>query len=548
MPRDSTKPKKFPACDRCKHKRVLCHPTAPGSGLSCPRCTELGVACTTTPVVRRKPVRKSNSNSEEPAPPEAPTLPLASSELPIASTSSTPYELALVAASYGLAPPEHFSIDTLSPSLLRTLIERDFQRLPQLQHPIIVPPINALNAALRRTAWVPSLLPPSTRAFAACVVALTALQSIDPAILGPGPVPASFEELGSRGSVDWASFGLRRERACRSLRREAFKAAMASDVLLVATEENAATCCMLDILDLGFGDFPTSRSRPWSGAYLSHVQVLASAQEEDQGMRDDKVRWSSYLMEECMRSLYSSTPINFSPEQELLLRGSDVPSLDETLKLLEERPLGEKQIVFEVVRAYSVGTTSLARRIRAGVTGAYAKGRPLDHATTMALIDDLDTLGAVEQATLRRIEHIRPPVASNLFPPLSISAGRTHMTNPDVFAYVLDLIGHLMCMGHSAVVLELHVDLQRRAKPLPPVSSPVEARAREREDVLRKQLADMAVTAARTVGRGLERLPCLSHITHFRCIRIARFASILLDDASAMGGLLTPENARALQS
>lgn len=77
--------------------------------------------------------------------------------------------------------------------------------------------------------------------------------------------------------------------------------------------------------------------------------VLASAEDEGQGMRDDKVRWASYLMEECMRSLYSSTPINFTTEQELLLRGLDIPSLDETLKMLDERTMQEGRVFPEVV-------------------------------------------------------------------------------------------------------------------------------------------------------------------------------------------------------
>ncbi|GAA5836344.1 hypothetical protein JCM9279_000360 [Rhodotorula babjevae] len=63
-----TRKKKPPACDFCKAKRVLCHPSAQG----CPRCLEKGIDCTTTPVVRRKPVRKkqfpdgSHESSVEP--------------------------------------------------------------------------------------------------------------------------------------------------------------------------------------------------------------------------------------------------------------------------------------------------------------------------------------------------------------------------------------------------------------------------------------------------------------------------------------------------
>lgn len=372
---------------------------------------------------------------------------------------------------------------------------------------------------------------------------------------------------------------------------------MESDVLCVSTAENAATCCMLDILDLGescsgfgsrstrplsprahfhfdvgFEEFPQSPSRPYSGAYLSHVLVLSSAEKEGHGMRDDKVRWASYLMEECMRSLYSSTTINLTTEQELLLRGSDIPSLDETLKqACDERIMQDGRVFSEVVLPCestpclprdSAGANFQSKRhggcsrsrsapskrrdrtyiLARSFVGyefssdsafrftAYARERPLDHAALLAIIDYLDKLGAIEQAALDQIDHARPPVASKLFPPPRIEGSGAGMTaNPEFHAYLCDLISHLFCMGSSALVLELHTELQRRAQVnSPPTMSSADVRGTEREKLLRKQVAEMVVAAARLVGRGVERLPCLSHITHFRCIRIGKFNVISL--------------------
>jgi hypothetical protein len=57
------KPKKIAACDSCKHRRVLCAPVPPPG--SCSRCMDKGIQCTTTPVVRKKPVGRTGKRIEE---------------------------------------------------------------------------------------------------------------------------------------------------------------------------------------------------------------------------------------------------------------------------------------------------------------------------------------------------------------------------------------------------------------------------------------------------------------------------------------------------
>ncbi|KAJ7130758.1 hypothetical protein C8R43DRAFT_1024865 [Mycena crocata] len=46
-------PKKPPACNPCRARRVLCHPQS--NGTPCPRCAEKKIICTTTPVPRGRP-------------------------------------------------------------------------------------------------------------------------------------------------------------------------------------------------------------------------------------------------------------------------------------------------------------------------------------------------------------------------------------------------------------------------------------------------------------------------------------------------------------
>ncbi|TNY17096.1 hypothetical protein DMC30DRAFT_406782 [Rhodotorula diobovata] len=89
---EPTKRKKPPSCDHCKAKRVLCHPSPQG----CPRCLEKRIPCTTTPVVRRKPTRKtqhtdgrSHESSVE-ATAAGSSSGAASTPVPVAQQAATP--------------------------------------------------------------------------------------------------------------------------------------------------------------------------------------------------------------------------------------------------------------------------------------------------------------------------------------------------------------------------------------------------------------------------------------------------------------------------
>ncbi|GAA5880285.1 hypothetical protein JCM3774_002480 [Rhodotorula dairenensis] len=72
------KRKKPPACDRCKAKRVLCHPNPQG----CPRCREKGLECTTTPPVRRGRPRRDAAQLPVPTSKGEPTS-LRAAALPV---------------------------------------------------------------------------------------------------------------------------------------------------------------------------------------------------------------------------------------------------------------------------------------------------------------------------------------------------------------------------------------------------------------------------------------------------------------------------------
>lgn len=127
-----------------------------------------------------------------------------------------------------------------------------FARLPFHRHPTM--PFFSLRDRLSAPsiAWRPNLLPPTERCLTYAILAVAAIISPDPAILGEGPVPMSLEELSSWPvDTDWASFGRRRESAVRALRDRAFEAGSEAEVLSDCSLESAAACYLLDVLDLG---------------------------------------------------------------------------------------------------------------------------------------------------------------------------------------------------------------------------------------------------------------------------------------------------------
>lgn len=132
-------------------------------------------------------------------------------------------------------------------TVLISVLVADFKRCPQANHPAL--PYSSLRKSLETLQWRTSLLPPDSRALTYCVLASAALISLHPLILGPGPLPATPEELDTWPiTTDWSSFGRRRQGAYQALRDAAFRLGKEAEVTTEASDCNAATCYMLDFL------------------------------------------------------------------------------------------------------------------------------------------------------------------------------------------------------------------------------------------------------------------------------------------------------------
>ncbi|ORY46226.1 hypothetical protein BCR35DRAFT_311039 [Leucosporidium creatinivorum] len=535
-PGQPLKQKKPPACDRCKAKRVVCYPELLGG--SCPRCVENGAECTTTPVTRRP---RGTVPQEERAPRRRKRSP--SHQLQSPSGADTPQDSSPEAIPVGrplqstVAP-----IQDLAPDLVQHLLDC-FEQLPQRTHPDL--PLAALRNSLQSVGWRTSLLPLSSQAFAYALYACAALVALHPSILGAGLLP-TFEEL-DRAPVettDWASFGRRREPACRALREEAFRIAQEANVVANYTDTTNAACCfLLDYLD-NCRPFVGKLSRPYAVALLAHARTLAEVSEEPSFAH--AMGWSAFLAIQALKSTHQGAPIIFTPGDQRMLYGADLLTLDQmTIKLRDASTAHDLQVVIHCVRPYTSQVIEVARKIDDTITGAFPRRRPLDEKAIIDCVAAIKRLDVVHYLILERIAILHPVPTPSIFPsrqPDGVAPG------PSFFQSVMQAIKLVASMCYTTLVLSLHQEVQRRAREEESSANAWLGGERERERIarLRRQVTDMAREAARECAEGLDDLPGLAYGLHFSSYPEA-WVQILLDEV-AETGQLSLENRKALSS
>jgi hypothetical protein len=135
-------------------------------------------------------------------------------------------------------------------SLCSPWIHIGFDQMPLVTNPLIV--ATSIRTTIRDISFRLSLLPPQSRVLALCIIAFSSLVSFHEVVLGPGPLPDSFADplfFNSASATMVRSCGARRAPVCRALHAAALKAAGESSVMLQVTNENAASCFLLQILE-----------------------------------------------------------------------------------------------------------------------------------------------------------------------------------------------------------------------------------------------------------------------------------------------------------
>ncbi|GAA5860128.1 hypothetical protein JCM8547_009193 [Rhodosporidiobolus lusitaniae] len=333
------KKKKPPACDRCKAKRVLCHPNPNG----CPRCLEKGFECTTTPVVRRKPQKKAATSTAPSAGPPPSALgevpsPLQSAPTeypdfrpsqPVASTSTAafrppsppslpvppvpsvldPSQLSFSAApTFPLPPPtaplpqlvadtsNALSFPSFASSSSALILQPNPSSMTVLG-PMKISPDFAqhlfhcfeqtslfdhtifrhlpLRPILESCAWHIDSLPPQRRILLYCALALGSLFSFSPLILGNEAHCPS--SFGELDATKECERDFRNYGRRRAPRCEVMRRTVErmAKEADVAFETSVENAASCLLLDALSHSSDELKARSWLSAYMAHVRELA---------------------------------------------------------------------------------------------------------------------------------------------------------------------------------------------------------------------------------------------------------------------------------
>ncbi|KAF8212698.1 hypothetical protein K438DRAFT_1957317 [Mycena galopus ATCC 62051] len=339
--------KKPPACDSCKARRVLCHPQP--NGQPCPRCAEKNNTCTTTPVVRRRARARA-----EPAP----------SPSSVVSPRETSLSVALMSQESPPGGDASTDCPPLNPEFVAHCFEC-FEFIGQVSHPLIRR--TRIKDAVAAASFELHLLAPQCRVLALCIIAVASLASFHESVLGPGPRPNSLADRDFFSSTpNPRECGVRRATAYHAFRAKAAKSAWEIGVMLEPTEENAASCYLLDLLEQSDS---SGASRPWAAAYISHIRALAPRWRAGRYTASDEGLWMGFLMTDALYSTVRRLPLLIMPHDQLMLSGPEPSSLESFLQSLESSKNSGPQVLWASWNPYGFHVISLARQLSLEING-----------------------------------------------------------------------------------------------------------------------------------------------------------------------------------
>ncbi|KAJ7820336.1 hypothetical protein B0H14DRAFT_2833953 [Mycena olivaceomarginata] len=499
----SEKQKKPPACDACKARRVLCHPQPHGA--PCPRCVEKNQMCTTTPVPRGRP-RKN---------PLPASLPLSRPQSRARSRPSPPLPVQPVYKTSPACPP-------LTPEFVAHCFEA-IQFTPQYNHPLIS--TTSIKMDIRAVSFQLHLLPPQSRVLALCIICCASLTSFHPSVLGDGPRPECFlDENFFLSSPDLFGCGVRRASAYRALRIEALKAAWEIGIILQPSNENAASCYLLDLLEQC--DF-TGISRPWANAYMSHVRALAPIWRSSNSFAvSDGAHWVGYLMGDALISARSRTPMLVTPNDQLLFCGPAPPSLEALIASLTKST--SVSSLWGSFNSYLYHVIDMARQLSETIAGDYARLSPLSEG---AVLNFLSSLSLMHSILCLLLDHVDRVIATaDKSPPLILE----DMSRTCAYGAIF---------GFTGLVLPFYRELAHRE------TSDVQVYNQSTYDrlcFLRAQAHDIAMLAVRQMARAIRYLPKIHYMpVHWKTV--LGWAEFCAEEVES-GGPLSPQFMQDLET
>ncbi|KAK7017609.1 Zn(2)-C6 fungal-type domain-containing protein [Favolaschia claudopus] len=374
---------------------------------------------------------------------------------------------------------------------------KSLQYTPQYTHPLIT--TCSIKMDIRAVSYQLHLLPPQSRVLALCIICCAALTSFHPSVLGDGPRPQSFldDDFFTPSNADLVGCGVRRAAAYRALRIEALKAAWEIGIILQPSNENAASCYLLDLLE--HCDF-SGISRPWANAYMSHVRALAPIWRASNAFTaSDGAHWVGYLMGDSLIAVTSRTPMLVTPNDQLLLCGPSPPSLEALIASLSKST--SISLLWSSFTSFLYHIVNYARQLIETISGDYARLSPLSES---AVLNFLSSLSLMHSVLALLLDHVDCVIANN------------DQTSPFVLEDTARTCAYGAIFGFSGLVQPFYRELKYREAS---EAGSQNQSTYDRFRFLHAQAHEMAILGARQIARGIRYLP-KGHFTpvHWSCI------------------------------
>ncbi|KAJ7237045.1 hypothetical protein B0H12DRAFT_1238357 [Mycena haematopus] len=422
-----------------------------------------------------------------------------------------------------------------------------FDHMPPVFNPVVV--ASSIQTAIRAVSFQLFLLPPQPRVLAKCIIAVSSLVSLHEAVLGPGPLPDSFADpifFSSRTGV--LNCGARRTAVCRALHTAALRDAWDTAVMLQASNENAASCFLLEYLEQSTGN--SVLSRPWASAYISHVRALAPLWPQ----RTSPVHWAGFLMGEALISTRGRKPMLITHEDQLLLCGPEPPSQEAFLASLEAASSSNKSsvdIVVQSMKPFMFHITSLARQLWTTISGDHLQSAPLSESAVMQFLSALSLTHAIVSHLLSRADTVIAASTSDAQP---YAAGDDMANLGQDSSNVVRGCAYGIVLGFTALSLPFYDELARRVASEDVQDTVADKRTHQPQDPLRSHararmrlLVEQAHELTRLAVRALARVIRYLSVRFVPAQRktVCEYARFALDDTEAG---LEPERLQDLQT
>ncbi|KAI5893096.1 uncharacterized protein SCHCODRAFT_02574208 [Schizophyllum commune H4-8] len=380
---DTAATKRKRACDYCKLKRVICHPQPDGK--SCPRCLEKGIQCTTT-ILPRKP----RGSAKKPANSEAQSSRKHTDHKDAEASGS-----AVVIGKSGLSIPPVLSstISSIPCHLIQDALQVCTSMMPAAGPGLV--PLRQHRALLESCGWDIQLLAPQARVLTLCLLAIASLVSVDPSYVGYDSHGRQY----SAAHLDWNSvssavmgtrelreLGRRRRSICAQLYGEAVRQAHLDGITTLASRENAASCLLLNILDVAH---TPNTNLPWATAFVWQLRSLSDMDAIDTtfDIWDSPSRdlagfqWRVALVFIAISAIKTGTSLPFSVDDEELICGSTPASVDDAFE--QASSLSRRDAVVLLMQAVYTRSIYLMRDALARIVGIRALRNPPDDFTVL---------------------------------------------------------------------------------------------------------------------------------------------------------------------